>query len=848
MRMADKLSQYDDRFPDLFVNQPPASIVPYAIISIEVVVFALAYVYVELEFGPLSTVLSGQHLSESQGSAVAILTYVSNTIVMLTLSRDAKDVRREGTNLGYLESSPLFPSADDGDDDGDDFGAVIVWLLPSGFLVLAVYWLVRARPKAFEFGDVVATIERQEERIVDLEIEYLGTGTDPRRARDTLEHARDTLEHARRLLGEQNGDEALRVAERATTVAEREGGAVEHITDARHLTVQAAEAVDYDADAVPRLGHDASTSQVDVASVDDPAVADADATGPRGAVAGAVARLASSHEKLRQRSFDAAVDEADRAKRLATETLDRLVDVADDAATDARARVENGEHSAAVDRWDEALQTYDRAMELAEQFDRRTETIRQRIADAEEERRLTRLEIRLADLEERLDAGDLSAAEDGFEELVDELEAVDADAPTAVQALGRRARRGHVRTLAERGRRKHDRAARRFEDGNYYEAREAFEEGREFLEPVLSLASTYGLPEEKETLLRLDGLCALNADRARRALYSTGDETPDLASLADVDAGDVAPPGEGSGAERPWSGDRREASRTRADEVEHGSFAGRESGDDVGRSIPDHDRLDLIGSGGNADVWHVRLVETGDEAALKLPRWEGTLSKDVVERFRREAETWSRIDDHENVVTVYDWGFAARPWLLMEFLVGGDLRPHVGTTPLDRALDLLVQVANALQHARGVDHLDVKPANVLLDGDGTAKLADWGLARVAFRHEQTNTRMGVSPPYAAPEQIDRARGDVDHRTDIYQLGVTAYELVTGRLPFDPEKPESLERRILRGNPVPPSTITPSLPDALDDVVLTAMAAERSERYETVVQFRHSIEALIENVA
>lgn len=256
--------------------------------------------------------------------------------------------------------------------------------------------------------------------------------------------------------------------------------------------------------------------------------------------------------------------------------------------------------------------------------------------------------------------------------------------------------------------------------------------------------------------------------------------------------------------------------------------------------LPSHEIIELVGQGGNAKVWKVRLTDTGEVVALKRPDFRETMTVDDVRQFLREAETWAQIDDHPNIVTVRDWGFDGQPWLLMEYVDGGNLGTHVGNVSIRGALDILIDVANALTYARGVDHLDIKAENILLDDVGRAKLADWGLARVAFQNDATNTRMGITPAYAAPEQIDRTRGELDNRTDIYQLGVTGYQLLTGELPFDPDAPESLERRILATEPPRPSALNPAIPPELDDVIMTAMAKERADRYERAIQFRDAL--------
>jgi serine/threonine protein kinase len=186
-----------------------------------------------------------------------------------------------------------------------------------------------------------------------------------------------------------------------------------------------------------------------------------------------------------------------------------------------------------------------------------------------------------------------------------------------------------------------------------------------------------------------------------------------------------------------------------------------------------------------------------------------------------------------------DWGLSGELWLLIEYVPDGSLDEQINSLLTEQKLEIIASISDALVHARGVAHLDIKPGNILMD-DMTPKLADWGLAKVAFGDDDTNTQLGMSPPYAAPEQIDQTRGERDHRTDIYQLGVTAYELLTGQLPYPPEQPESLERRILIGDPTPPSELS-NISPAIDEVILRAMAPNQEERYEAPIQFRNAIE-------
>lgn len=160
---------------------------------------------------------------------------------------------------------------------------------------------------------------------------------------------------------------------------------------------------------------------------------------------------------------------------------------------------------------------------------------------------------------------------------------------------------------------------------------------------------------------------------------------------------------------------------------------------------------------------------------------------------------------------------------------------------------MVIDVADALEYAHGlgVVHLDVKPENVLLDRDGTPLVADWGLARILLEH--TETRMGLSPPYSAPEQLTGDSGDIDRRTDVYQLGVVAYEMVTGRLPFEDDRPTDLQRQILEESPTPPSAVNPKLPSDIDSTVLSALAKERTKRYEAVILFRNELDEVLDSI-
>ena len=234
--------------------------------------------------------------------------------------------------------------------------------------------------------------------------------------------------------------------------------------------------------------------------------------------------------------------------------------------------------------------------------------------------------------------------------------------------------------------------------------------------------------------------------------------------------------------------------------------------------------LELTGCGGMSAVYKASQTHLGRTVAIKVLAQEIAASQGGVERFQREAKTLAQLN-HPNIVQVYDAGQAG-PWcyILMEFVAGPNLRQLLGESqlPSSEVLKIASSICDGLQYAhdRGIVHRDIKPENVLLDGDGHVKLVDFGLAKLLNLRigDPTTSRTGQvlgTPHYLAPEQIETPTS-VDHRADVYSLGVLMYEMLTGELPL--------------GHFQPPSRRIGSDP-ALDAVVLQAMAKDRLQRYQ-----------------
>ena len=207
--------------------------------------------------------------------------------------------------------------------------------------------------------------------------------------------------------------------------------------------------------------------------------------------------------------------------------------------------------------------------------------------------------------------------------------------------------------------------------------------------------------------------------------------------------------------------------------------------------FPDLELVELVGQGGMGAVYRVKQKKLARFAALKILALDGEATPAFAERFEREARTLASLG-HENIVAIYDQGRAGPHWyLLMEYVDGVSLRQMIRAREVDprTALGLVAQICDALQcaHDRGVVHRDVKPENVLVDRRGRVKILDFGLAKLLGQEPRTGTltetgQVMGTPRYMAPEQWERPL-TVDHRADIYAVGVVFYELLTGELPI-----------------------------------------------------------------
>ena len=272
----------------------------------------------------------------------------------------------------------------------------------------------------------------------------------------------------------------------------------------------------------------------------------------------------------------------------------------------------------------------------------------------------------------------------------------------------------------------------------------------------------------------------------------------------------------------------------------------------LGPLFPQLEILELIGKGGMGAVYKARQRELDRIVALKILPPDVGQDAAFADRFTREARALAKLN-HPGIVTIYDFGRAdGLYFFLMEYVDGVSLQQlmHGGRVSAREALAIVPQICDALQfaHDQGIVHRDIKPGNILLDRRGRVKVADFGLAKIIGNQNEGEPSGGEgapassalsdaskvmgTPQYMSPEQIS-APGEVDHRADIYALGVVFYQMLTGELP---------------GKPLQPPSKKVQVDVRLDEVVLRALEKKPELRYQQVSEVKTMVETILQTAA
>lgn len=271
----------------------------------------------------------------------------------------------------------------------------------------------------------------------------------------------------------------------------------------------------------------------------------------------------------------------------------------------------------------------------------------------------------------------------------------------------------------------------------------------------------------------------------------------------------------------------------------------------LGKTIGNYEVQREIGSGSFGTVYQALDTKLDRKVALKFLRYP--LDRQHRELFVREAKVLANLSKHASIVQIYTWGeYQSSYYFALELLESSAedlIKDNPGTVPVTKALKIVATCASGLQHAheQGVLHRDIKPANILIDRKTEqAKLCDFGLAK--FQSTESSTRASTlagSTSYMAPEQI--SGGKISARTDVYSLGVTLYELLSGHLPCEADSRGEVVERIRKGSITPLKKYRPDLPEAILEVVRKSMAYRAKDRFQSADEMRESIEGILRSL-
>lgn len=265
----------------------------------------------------------------------------------------------------------------------------------------------------------------------------------------------------------------------------------------------------------------------------------------------------------------------------------------------------------------------------------------------------------------------------------------------------------------------------------------------------------------------------------------------------------------------------------------------------IGRILDDrYEIIELIGSGGMANVYKALCHRLNRYDAVKIMRDETAANTELRRRFRAESQAVAMLS-HPNIVSVYDVSHSDDvEYIVMELIDGITLKQYLQKKSVlepSEVLDFTIQIAKALEHAhsKGIIHRDIKPQNIMLLKDGMIKVADFGIASLENDMEETKGETVGSVHYIAPEQ---ARGQApDARSDIYSLGIVMYEMLTGKLPYVGASDVEVAVKHMNTDPVSPREIVPEIPEELERICLKAMNSDINARYQTASELLSDLE-------
>lgn len=273
----------------------------------------------------------------------------------------------------------------------------------------------------------------------------------------------------------------------------------------------------------------------------------------------------------------------------------------------------------------------------------------------------------------------------------------------------------------------------------------------------------------------------------------------------------------------------------------------------IGRLLDNrYEILSVLGVGGMAVVYKARCHRLNRLVAIKILKDDFSNDAEFRRRFHAESQAVAMLN-HPNIVSVYDVSTNGdADYIVMELVEGITLKQYMerrgGYLNWKESLHFAVQIAKALEHAhnQGIVHRDIKPHNVMILKNGSAKVTDFGIARIMSSQSTLTKEALGSVHYISPEQAKGGR--VDNRSDLYSLGVVMYEMLTGQPPYDGESPVAVALKHINGGAPMPSTLNPNIPGGLEQIIMKAMAVDPAQRYASATEMLYDMEEFRKNPA
>jgi serine/threonine protein kinase len=264
------------------------------------------------------------------------------------------------------------------------------------------------------------------------------------------------------------------------------------------------------------------------------------------------------------------------------------------------------------------------------------------------------------------------------------------------------------------------------------------------------------------------------------------------------------------------------------------------------RIIKQYDLLEMIGEGGTGSVYKAIDMNRGKVVALKILHSDLIDKPQILDQLQFEANQYLYLN-HINIVKLEDFDLSNQPFLVMEYVDGNTYEEKINniTGPIveNSVVNAMLQLLDALSyvHGKGLLHLDIKPANIMVDKNNTIKILDFGISR-SVNNQNINGTQGT-PFYMSPEQVMNKH--VDERTDIYGAGITMYKMLCGKLPFQNSiEQQELSSRIVNGDFIPIKQNYPLVSDAAQQIVNIAMSTDPSRRFSSALEFKNTLITLL----